>query len=167
MAKQTTIDEQANTPAPGAEGTAENKTSTTESQPAAAVVETPEWVAKMLESNQAVIKSNEALVESNEKLAEAISTFKEDANSLIGSIEDNAKSLVETIVEKTAPGSKGQSGQKAEVPFNPVADYEVAEGKSFRDSKDFSKEYKEGDDVTHLGEDVLKRLLSQGLIEEA
>lgn len=167
MAKQTTIDEQANTPAPGAEGTAENKASTTESQPAAAVVEIPEWVAKVLESNQAVIKSNEALAESNEKLAEAISTFKEDANSLIGSIEESTGSLIEKINAKPEQAQQSDSIRSTGIDFNPDTDYEVAKGKSFRDSKDFSKEYKEGDDVTHLGEDVLKRLLSQGLIEEA
>ncbi|MNY54920.1 hypothetical protein D3C86_1908490 [compost metagenome] len=53
----------------------------------------------------------------------------------------------------------------AEDEIDIYASYVVSEGKSFRDNKDFNKVYTEGDDVTAFDEEVLKRLLNQGLIE--
>ena len=119
-------------------------------------VKTPEWVAELLESNKAVIASNQAQIESNSALNESIESFKESANEIISNIGERVEA------------SSEQSGKATvEIYFNPDEDYEVAAGKSFRDPKNFAKEYSEGDNVNHLGEEVLTRLLAQGLIEEA
>lgn len=117
---------------------------------------TPEWVAELFEFNNAVIASNKALIESNSALAESIESFKESANEIISNIGER----VQAASEQSDKGT-------IEVRFDPDEDYEVAAGKSFRDPKDFTHEYKEGDNVNHLGEEVLTRLLIQGLIEEA
>lgn len=119
-------------------------------------VKTPDWVAELLESNKAVIASNQALIESNSALAESIESFKESANEIISNIGER----VEAAYEQSPKAS-------VKVHFDPDEDYEVAAGKSFRDPKNFAKEYNEGDNVNHLGEEVLTRLLGQGLIEEA
>ena len=114
-------------------------------QPEAELLEakTPEWVQTILDSNQAVLDSNQKVVDALEDLK----LFDADRSS-------NQDGPVKTKV-------------LAEDQFDEDADYEVAEGKSFRDSKDFSIEYKAGKDVTHLGADRLKVLLSQGLVQEA
>lgn len=175
MAKQTSIEDQAATPGQGAEGAAANKTLTdlqkselTEARNEALLsaqssdpnapsyvapeaAEVPSWVAEVLESNQALIDSNAALTES-------IESFKESANSIIDKIDERVEQASE----------QGQVVNVAtESDFDIDSEYQVSVGKSFRDPKDFAKEYTEGDNVDHLGEDVLKRLLSQGLIEEA
>jgi hypothetical protein len=128
--------------------------------------EAPEWVERLIASNESVIKSNESLevllaeiiesgpaqersnqavVDSNAALVDAFDQFKELSSRKVGNYIESA-----AVVED----------------FDESADYEVATGKSFRDSKDFTKEYTEGDDVTHLGVDVLKRLHAQGLVQE-
>lgn len=99
--------------------------------------EAPEWMKSILDSNAAVIESNE------EVLAE------------LRSLNLGGKS--EAVKEKPAK----------ELKVNLKAKYVVSEGKSFRDSKDFSKEFTAGQEVSHLDEDRLKNLLIQGLIEEA
>lgn len=126
-------------------------------QPAESLeAKTPEWVAELLESNNTVVASNQALIESNSALAESIESFKESANEIISNIGER----VQAASEQSDKGT-------VEVRFDPDEDYEVAAGKSFRDPKEFTKEYSEGDNVNHLGEEVLTRLLFQGLIEEA
>lgn len=45
--------------------------------------------------------------------------------------------------------------------------YKVVEGKSFRDKDDFSKEYVEGSDISHLSEERIDHLVSIGYVEEA
>lgn len=102
----------------------------------------PEWVADVLASNEAVIASNE-------KVVEALNAFK-------------------AVHSETTKADKIEiSSAHVEVEINPDASYVVAEGKSFRDSANFSTEYSEGQDVTSLGADRLKALLNQGLITEA
>ncbi|SMC53201.1 hypothetical protein [Pedobacter nyackensis] len=161
MAKQTTIDEQANTPAPGAEGAAENATGQ-ENQPAAAVIETPATllVAETPDWVQTIIDSNQTVLDSNNKVLAGLESFKEHATS-----------FVEDIIEKSTARAEGgpvMTGKPAkEKEVDLFASYVVAEGKSFRDSKDFSKVYESGDPIEGLNEDRLKNLLNQGLIEEA
>lgn len=126
-------------------------------QPAVSLeAKTPDWVAEILKSNSEVVASNQALIESNSALAESIESFKESANEIISNIGESVEAASEQSVKVSI-----------EVHFNPDEDYEVAAGKSFRDPKDFTHEYKEGDNVNHLGEEILTRLLAQGLIEEA
>ena len=45
--------------------------------------------------------------------------------------------------------------------------YKVAEGKSFRDKDDFSIEYNEDSDISHLSQDRIDHLVSIGYVEEA
>lgn len=45
--------------------------------------------------------------------------------------------------------------------------YKVVAGKSFRDKNDFSKEYTEDSDISHLSKDRIDHLLSIGYVEEA
>jgi hypothetical protein len=47
------------------------------------------------------------------------------------------------------------------------ATYKVVEGKSFRDKDDFSKEYTEESDISHLSKDRIDHLISIGYVEEA
>jgi len=146
MGKQATIDEQANTPVQGAESAAET--------PEAGIIleaQTPEWVAEILASNAAVLQSNQLVIDSLED-------FKE-----------HSAEFVAQMVEEFAPKMDGKPiNNTTEVSqFDEDADYEVAPGKSFRDSKDFTKEYTEGDVVTHLGAERLQTLLANGLIVEA
>lgn len=103
----------------------------------------PEWAEQLLASNQAVIESNAAVIES-------IAEFKHAA------------------VEFLKAGDKSERpSTPKELDIDEDAEYVVADGKSFRDSKNFSKEYTSGEDVSHLDNEVLKRLLNQGLITEA
>lgn len=100
----------------------------------------PEWV-------QTIIDSNAALIESNQKV--------------IGALED---------LKSFADQRSSTPGQPIEVKVQLIdedEDYEVAPGKSFRDPMDFTKEYTEGDDVTHLGVIKLQSLLNSGLIVES
>ncbi len=91
-----------------------------------------------------------------------IGIFKPLFDELKEEIVELRKSLAKSAKEAT-PNAVFQSS----VEFDPETDYIVAAGKSFRDPKDFTKEYAAGDDVTHLGADKLLALLSNGLIEEA
>ena len=105
--------------------------------------QTPEWVQTILDSNQAVLDSNQKVVDALEDLK----LFADERSS-------NA-------------GGEVKTKYLAEDQFDEDEDYVVAEGKSFRDSNNFSIEYKQGEEVTHLGADRLKVLLSQGLVQEA
>jgi hypothetical protein len=142
------------------------------SQPAAAVVEEPavileaqthEWVAELLESNQAVLESNaqyleshNSVLESNQAVIEAVAAFKESANELIEQIGSAAAPAIQETAVKIATAPQ----------FNPNADYEVAGGKEFRAPNDFTTIHKEGENVNHLGAEKLKSLLAQGLVVE-
>lgn len=140
MGKQATIDEQANTPVQGTEGGAEpieKSTGAVEKPAALLVAETPEWVKTILDSNAAVIESNQKVIDAFESLGVLAGEFA------------------------------GEIPAKTEKEVNLTATYVVAEGKSFRDSKDFDKVFSEGDSVGGLDEDRLKHLLNQGIIEEA
>lgn len=148
--KQATIDEKANTPVPGAESAAENKTAE-QAKVEVLEVKTPEWV-------QAILDSNAKLIESNQSVVDAITQFKEASY-------DFAKELGEGLRAQLAPSEFNQSVMEKQLDLD--ESYVVAEGKSFRDPKNFTKEYVAGDDVDHLDPEVLTRLLNQGLIEEA
>lgn len=102
--------------------------------------ETPEWVQTIIESNQAVVDSNHKVIDALEELK----SFADERSN--------------------APQ---KSNEAKSLQIDEDEDYIVAPGKSFRDPADFTKEYSEGDDVTHLDNAVLNRLLNQGLIEEA
>ncbi|RZM22528.1 MAG: hypothetical protein EOO88_29140 [Pedobacter sp.] len=104
--------------------------------------ETPDWVQTLLDSNAAVLESNQQVVEALEDLK----SFADERST-----------------------SQSNSGElKVEVQLiDEDEDYEVAPGKSFRDPLDFTKEYTEGDDVTHLGVIKLQSLLNSGLIVES
>jgi hypothetical protein len=99
----------------------------------------PEWAAK-------------ALVDIFEPLFKALSD----------EISDLKKALVKANKEATP-----NAVASVEDDFDEDSDYVVASGKSFRDSNDFTKEYAEGDDVSHLDKEVQKRLFANGLIEES
>lgn len=103
--------------------------------------EQPEWVKTILDSNAAVIASNKSVVD-------AFSEFKSLAGRNVGDYKESDKPAKEIEVDITA-------------------EYVVAEGKSFRDSKDFSKAYQSGESVSGIDEVRLKNLLNQGLIELA
>jgi len=100
---------------------------------------TPEWVQTILDSNAVVIESNQAVLDALESLKEFASERSSNPNQ--------SEKPVQLIDEDE--------------------EYEVAPGKSFRDPLDFTKEYTEGDDVTHLGVIKLQSLLNSGLIQEA
>ena len=100
----------------------------------------PEWVQTILDSNQAVLESNQSVIDALEDLK----LFADERST--GPIQP-AEVKLQLIDEDE--------------------DYEVAPGKSFRDPLDFTKEYAEGDDVTHLGVIKLQALLNSGLIVES
>lgn len=68
-----------------------------------------------------------------------------------GYTDDQIDSIYDAII---APPAKPSS-------------YKVAEGKSFRDKDDFSKEYTEKSDISHLSQDRIDHLVSIGYVEEA
>lgn len=160
MGKQATIEDQATTPVRGAGDAAEPKTDAV--SPVTVSDELLNVLLKsnteVIESNALVVESNQALIDSNTALTESIESFKESANEIIDKIGER----VEQTSEQGAMVISAVVDQ-----FDTDSEYQVSAGKSFRDPKDFAKEYTAGDNVDHLGEDVLKRLLSQGLIEEA
>lgn len=157
--------------APLVAGGAEDKTgntSTEENPTTQDVQEDPSWLQGLLDSNAAVVKSNdlviasnEALITSNDVLTEVINSFKESANDLVSDIVSSVKVIKEQEVNISAAAPEF----KIQLPvFNPDANYEVIV--PFRDSKNFSKMHQEGDDVTHLGEERIKHLLTTGNVEE-
>lgn len=113
--------------------------------------QTPEWVQTILDSNQALIDSNNLVIAS-------LDAFKENSADFVGQ-----------LVKEFGKSETTTSGElKVEVAIiDEDEDYEVAPGKSFRDPLDFTKEYAEGDDVTHLGVIKLQALLNSGLIVES
>ncbi len=102
----------------------------------------PDWVAKVIASNEAVIISNQAVIE-------AVEAF---SNSFVHS--SSPQELPVMNIQLTDD-------------FDPEIDYVVAEGKSFRHPNDFSKEFKSGAKVNGLAIEKLKSLYGQGLIEKA
>lgn len=48
-----------------------------------------------------------------------------------------------------------------------VKSYKVVSGRSFRDRDDFTKEYDEESDISHLSEERINHLVSIGYVEEA
>lgn len=155
MAKQTSIDDKANTPVQGTEGAAETDAKALEAAKAAAsaaLAEPSEAVTPVPEYVQTILDSNQLVIESNEKVVAGLEAFKEHA--------------IEFISAQSGESSPDRPVKEAkEQKVDLKAAYIVSEGKSFRDSKDFTKEYKAGDDVTAFDEEVLLRLLNQGLIE--
>lgn len=109
--------------------------------------QTPEWV-------ETILTSNDALIASNEKVIEALASLKDFSSSNVGNY-------------KTEMHASYSTEQVFAQEIDENEKYEVAEGKSFRDANDFSKEYKEGDDVSNLGAERLKSLLNQGLIVQS
>jgi len=114
--------------------------------------QTPEWV-------QIVLDSNQALIDSNNLVLASLDAFK----------ENSAEFVSQLVKEFGKPEITTNSGElKVSVQLiDEDEDYEVAPGKSFRDPLDFTKEYTEGDDVTHLGVIKLQSLLNAGLIVES
>ncbi|MEJ2905087.1 hypothetical protein WAE58_21760 [Pedobacter panaciterrae] len=175
--KQATIAEQANTPAQGAEGVAKNKAVEQVDFAAhiAKLLETYDLVlvsnASVLESNALVIKSNESLEALLTKIIEAGPVQAESNQAVvdaIGQFKDSSVDFVKELVGKfSGTASLGEFKQSVQEVTEISLDdsYIVAEGKSFRDPKDFTKEYVAGDNVDHLDPAVLIRLLNQGLIE--
>lgn len=157
MSGKPKIDDKVITPAPGAEGATEKDpvqtpapAETPAPEPQAAVQ--PDWVQAILDSNAALMASNEAVIA-------GLESFKE-----------HAADFVEEIAEKASAGSGSEPSkpkQAKEVQVDITAEYVVAEGKSFRDKNNISKEFKSGESVSGLDEDRLKNLLNQGLIELA
>lgn len=114
--------------------------------------QTPEWV-------QIVLHSNQALIDSNNLVLVSLDAFK----------ENSAEFVSQLVKEFAKPETTTTSGELKVIVqlIDEDEDYEVAPGKSFRDPVDFTKEYTEGDDVTHLGVIKLQSLLNAGLIVES
>jgi hypothetical protein len=131
--------------------------------------ETPEWVERLIASNESVIKSNESLevllaeiIESGPAQEQSNQAVVDVCTGLTKAFED-----IKALAAITSPKKADELLAQMEATFDETADYEVAAGKSFRDPNDFTKEYTEGDDITHLDGGALRRLYAQGLIEEA
>lgn len=139
MAKQQTIEDQANTPVQGAGSAAEQEQASVLLE-----AQTPEWVQAILDSNAAVLESNQQVVDSLNEL--------KDLAKEAGAYRGEAKAV---------------AGSPKSAQVDPDADYVVTRGNSFADRDDITKRYSEGEDVTHLGAERLQSLLDQGLIEEA
>jgi hypothetical protein len=123
---------------------------TQENQPAAAVVETSEWVAELLASNKATQVSNQLVID-------AIGQLKELAAELVKEVVLGAQVSVKTT---------DNSDIKIHLPeYDEDAIYEVVV--PFRDSSNFAKVYEKGDDVSDLGEERIKHLLLTGNVAEA
>ncbi len=101
----------------------------------------PDWVAKVLASNEAVIASNRELVSALENFS--------------------------TIQTSNGSPENGHQLKIDVADFDGEAEYVVSEGKSFRHPNDFSKEFKAGTPVKGLAVEKLKSLYVQGLIEKA
>lgn len=165
MATQTNNTAKAGGTSPG-EGTAAAQTAegqvqqdvSSASQPKDVVItEQPAWVAHLITSNEAMMESNNAVIESNNAVVEAVAQFKEAGTDMIREVIQAAKQQ---------PSVNGTVRKQQVVNIDPEAEYVVADGQSFMD-KDTSKLYKAGEDVTHLEESRLQKLLSQGIIIEA
>ena len=166
--KQKSIDDKEETTAPGAAGSSENTAGLEFKDGILVTAEPPKWVEDILSSNELVIASNAEVVKSNESLSKSLAELIESAPDLL----ESNKSVIDALSELKDRASRTvgnyQEQMSKDVPaFDHDADYEVAEGKSFRDPKDFKKEYTEGDNVSHLGAAVLENLLNQGLIIES
>jgi hypothetical protein len=146
MANTTPEENKAATPVQGAGGATENKEQV---QGERLTAETPEYVAELLKSNEEVIKSNQLVID-------GINQFKESASDLLKDILATAKTGTTAAV----------SVEPELEEIDPKAKYVVTKDKSFRDSKDFTKEYKAGDDVTGLGEERLAHLVKLGHVEK-
>lgn len=93
-----------------------------------------------------------------------------------GSLHSDGKAEAE-VKEAIAGSEKGFTPEQVDEIYNAIVDpdeqpaaakaYVVAEGKSFRDKDDFTKEYKDGDSVEGFSEDRIEHLLSIGYITEA
>jgi len=115
----------------------------------------PEWVAQLLASNLATQRTNQDVIDS-------IAQFKELAGNLVRDIVEGAKSSMATDDVEIS----GSSEFKVQFPeYDTDAEYIVA--KVFRDTLNFAKVYEVGDDVSDLGEDRIKHLLSTGNVKEA
>ena len=143
MADQESNENKATTPAQGAGGSAEKV-----DQPIAEQLtpETPQYIAELLKSNAEVIASNQLVIE-------AIGDFKETGGKFL-------KEAVQSInVGKADAAAKPQSEP---VEIDPKAKYVVAKDMGFRDSKNFTKQYKPGDDVSDFEVERLARLVQIG-----
>jgi len=92
-----------------------------------------------------------------------------------GSLHTDGKTDAE-VKEALAADEKGYSVEQIDAIYDAIvfvpevkeaATYKVVEGKSFRDKEDFSKEYTDESDISHLSQDRIDHLLSIGYVEEA
>lgn len=154
MAKQEVNKEKVVTPAQGAEGAIESGNVGTNVY----LTETgdlPEWVSKLLASNQAVIESNQTVIQK-------IDEFNEGASDVVREIVETATASGEGKLETKKPEQP-----KSEVKVNKKAKYVVRKGKRFASKENPAIIYGEGDDVTGLATKRLQTLLERGIIEEA
>ncbi|WP_256013114.1 hypothetical protein [Desertivirga xinjiangensis] len=116
-----------------------------------------ELLDEVLTSNKGAVDGNQALAESNERVVFAVEAFREKGGE-----------LVDRIIEASKPKSDDDAGQVNDaIVIDTKAKYRVVEGRKIVDKNNPEKEYLAGENVTHLGEERLKNLLAQGLIEEA
>jgi len=155
--KQTQIEDQKSTPAAaaGVVNTGVVVESAKEDAPDSTLVAVrPEWLDDLLRSNEAVILSNTTVVDS-------VNRFKDLAGGLVKEVVDTVK----INAEQNLPVTPVHISLKTNSPvFNPDAEYEVIV--PFRDSEDFNKIHKVGDDVTKLGQERIEHLLITGNVEE-
>lgn len=143
MANTTTEENKATTPVQGAGGAAET---TEQVQSEQLTAETPDYIAELLKSNEEVIKSNQLVID-------AISEFKQTAGEVFAE-------AVKSVNLNAGPGNGTPEVEPIEI--DPKAKYVVAKDMSFRDSKDFNKVYKSGDDVSDFEEARLANLVQSG-----
>ncbi|MES2620239.1 MAG: hypothetical protein V4615_05235 [Bacteroidota bacterium] len=100
---------------------------------------------------------------------------KQSLNAAVKRLEEYKGKSEEEVRSAIAADAKGFNEDEQEEVYqafalaesgNKKGSYVVAEGKSFRDIADFSKEWSEGDDVSHFTPERIQHLLEQGLITE-
>jgi hypothetical protein len=144
MANTTPEEKKATTPVQGAGGAAETTEPATGADLTQESQEIPGYIAELLKSNEEVIKSNQLVID-------GINQFKESASDMIREI---------VTAGQSGTAAKGAAPEPVEI--DPKAKYAVAKDMSFRDSKDFNKVYKSGDDVSDFEEARLANLVQSG-----
>lgn len=90
-----------------------------------------------------------------------------------GSLHSDGKTEAE-LKEALLADEKGYSAEQVDSIYDAIVappagsgKFKVVEGKSFRDKDDFSKEYNDESDISHLSQDRIDHLISIGYVEEA
>ncbi|RZJ90289.1 MAG: hypothetical protein EOO20_08575 [Chryseobacterium sp.] len=132
---------------------------------------------------QADLDANKELINAGVKVGDTIQVPKQDDAKgvlleakqpewvekllvLVGQLKDEVSELKTSLAKSAKEATPNAVVDPVQL-IDENEEYEVAPGKSFRDPLDFTKEYAEGDDVTHLGVIKLQALLNSDLIVES